>query len=80
MTTGHLSHKFKCMADNLIEFFRTHPFWAGFIILFAILPIAGLVAQIILRAMGKRGIDNTSDIPDDNKQDESDDNPTQEMK
>lgn len=47
------------MTDNLVNFFKAHPFWAIFIILFMILPIIGAVVHIILKALGRKGINNT---------------------
>jgi hypothetical protein len=37
---------------------KEHPFWAIIIVLFAILPIVGAVVHILLKAFGRRGIDN----------------------
>jgi hypothetical protein len=48
------------MSDSLLSFFNSHPFWAVFIIVFMVLPIIGAVAHIVLKAMGRRGIDNTT--------------------
>ncbi len=47
------------MSDSLIKFFQKYPFWAILIIIFMILPMIGAVVHIILKAMGKKGIDNT---------------------
>jgi hypothetical protein len=48
------------MLDGLSDFFKKHPFWAIFIIVFMVLPIIGAVMHIVLKALGKKGIDNTS--------------------
>ena len=47
------------MSNNLVSFFQAHPFWAIFIIVFMVLPIIGAVVHIILKAMGRKGLDNT---------------------
>ena len=46
------------MSENLIEFFKSHPFWASLIIILMVLPIIGAVIHIILKALGRRGLDN----------------------
>jgi hypothetical protein len=46
------------VSESLLQFFKTNPFWAAIIIIFAILPIIGAVVHIILKALGRRGIDS----------------------
>jgi hypothetical protein len=60
------------MSDNLMEFFRSHPFWAILIIVLVVLPILGAVAHIVQKAMGRRGIDNTQPIYDEEAGNEAD--------
>ena len=56
------------MGETFGNFLAEHPFWAVFIAIFMILPMIGAIIHIILKAMGKRGIDNSPpadfDIPD----------------
>lgn len=40
-----------------------HPFWALLIIVLMVLPMVGAVAHILLKAFGRRGIDNTTSFP-----------------
>jgi hypothetical protein len=47
------------MSDSLLQFWKNHAFWTIFIIIFAILPIGGAVVHIILKAFGRKGLDNT---------------------
>jgi hypothetical protein len=47
------------MSDGLLQFWKSHPFWTIFIIIFAILPIGGAIVHIILKAFGRKGLDNT---------------------
>ena len=75
------------MSDNLVSFFKIHPFWAIFIILFMALPIVGAVVHIILKALGRKGIDFAppSDEPpdvtkDDDEEDHEDHTPKDEKK
>jgi hypothetical protein len=61
------------VSDNLVNFFKAHPFWAILIIIFMILPIIGAVGHIILKALGRKGIDNTppaNESPDVDKDDD----------
>ena len=52
------------MTDNsLLNFFKNNPFWAVFIIMFMVLPIVGAVIHILLKAFGKRGLDNEPSTP-----------------
>ncbi len=60
------------MSDNsLLDFLRSNPFWAVFIIIFMVLPIAGAVIHILLKAFGHRGIDNTPTLPEEPDEEES---------
>ncbi len=61
------------MSDSLMDFLKTNPFWAVFIIVFMILPIVGAVIHILLKAFGHRGLDNTPSIPDEPPDDELND-------
>jgi hypothetical protein len=47
------------MTDSLFRFFGEHPFWAVFIAVFMILPMIGAVLHIVLKALGRKGIDNS---------------------
>ena len=47
------------MSQSLESFFKDHPFLAIFIAIFMILPMIGAVIHIILKALGKKGIDNS---------------------
>ena len=47
------------MSESLTQFFREHPFWAVFIAVFMILPMIGAVLHIVLKALGRKGIDNS---------------------
>ena len=47
------------MSNGLLDFFKRHPFWAIFIIVFAILPMIGAITHVLLKAFGKKGIDNS---------------------
>lgn len=47
------------MSESLFQFFGEHPFWAVFIAVFMILPMIGAVLHIVLKALGRRGIDNS---------------------
>ena len=52
------------MGESFGEFFNQHPFLAIFIAVFMILPMIGAIIHIILKAIGRKGIDNSppSDI------------------
>lgn len=52
------------MSESLVEFFKSHPFWAILIIVLMIVPIAGALVHIVLKALGRRGIDNTPAFPE----------------
>ncbi len=47
------------MSESFTQFFNEHPFLAIFIAVFMILPMIGAVIHIILKALGKKGIDNS---------------------
>jgi hypothetical protein len=47
------------MSESFMQFFHDYPFLAVFIAVFMILPIIGAVIHIILKALGRRGIDNS---------------------
>jgi hypothetical protein len=51
------------MSDSLLSFLKDHPFWAVCIIVFAVLPMVGAVLHIVLKGLGRRGIDNTTSMP-----------------
>jgi hypothetical protein len=66
------------MGESFGRFLVDHPFWAVFIAVFMILPMIGAVIHIILKALGKRGIDNSppsrrSVPPSENDQDSGND-------
>jgi hypothetical protein len=63
------------MSDNLMEFLKSNPFWAILIIVLVVLPMLGAVAHIVQKAMGRRGIDNTQSIYDEETGNESDETP-----
>lgn len=58
-----------------MKFLGDHPFWAIFIAVFMILPMIGAVIHIVLKALGRKGIDNSPPsamkIPDDDENGES---------
>lgn len=47
------------MSESLFQFLKEHPFWAIFIIVFMVLPMIGAVLHIVLKALGRKGIDNS---------------------
>ena len=47
------------MSESLFQFLEKHPFWAIFIIVFMVLPMIGAVLHIVLKALGRKGIDNS---------------------
>lgn len=47
------------MGESFTRFLAEHPFWAVFIAVFMILPMIGAVIHIVLKALGRRGIDNS---------------------
>jgi hypothetical protein len=47
------------MSESLFNFFREYPLWAVFIAVFMILPMIGAVLHIVLKALGRKGIDNS---------------------
>jgi len=47
------------MSESFLQFFSDHPFLGIFIAVFMILPMIGAVVHIILKALGRRGIDNS---------------------
>lgn len=47
------------MSESLLQFLKEQPFWAIFIGVFMVLPMIGAVLHIVLKALGKKGIDNS---------------------
>jgi hypothetical protein len=47
------------MGESFFKFLGEHPFWAVFIAVFMILPMIGAVVHIVLKALGRKGIDNS---------------------
>lgn len=47
------------MGDALLSFLKSHPFWAVFIVIFAVLPIVGLILPIFRKFIGRRGLEQT---------------------
>jgi hypothetical protein len=47
------------MGDNLFGFLKSHPLWAVLIILFAVLPIIGLILPLFRKAFGRHGYEQT---------------------
>lgn len=47
------------MSESLLQFFKEQPIWAIFIAVFMILPMIGAVLHIVLKALGRKGIDNS---------------------
>ena len=45
------------MSKELLSFYNSHPLWAILIIILIVLPIMGAVAHIILKALGRPGIE-----------------------
>ena len=54
----NIGGRFHIVSESLIDFFKSHPFWASLIIILMVLPIIGAVIHIILKAFGRRGLDN----------------------
>ena len=48
------------MSESLLQFFKEQPFWAIFIAVFMIIPMMGAVLHIVLKALGRKGIDNSA--------------------
>jgi len=63
------------MGESFLKFLGEHPFWAVFIAVFMILPMIGAVIHIILKALGRKGIDNSPpsaiNVPDEEENSES---------
>jgi hypothetical protein len=53
------------MSDSLLLFFKAHPILAALIIVFVLLPIIGAVVHILLKAFGRRGIDNSPTLSEE---------------
>lgn len=47
------------MSESLLQFLKEQTFWAIFIALFMVLPMIGAVLHIVLKALGRKGIDNS---------------------
>ncbi len=47
------------MPESLLRFLKEQPFWAIFIAVFMVLPMIGAVLHIVLKALGRKGIDNS---------------------
>jgi hypothetical protein len=47
------------MGDSLFGFLKSHPLWAVLIILFAILPVIGLILPLFRKAFGRRGVEQS---------------------
>ena len=47
------------MGEEFTKFLSDHPFWAVFIAVFMILPMIGAIIHIVLKALGRKGIDNS---------------------
>jgi hypothetical protein len=47
------------MGDNLFGFLKGHPLWAALIIIFAVLPIIGLILPLFRKAFGRRGFEQS---------------------
>ncbi len=68
------------MTDNsLLNFFKSNPFWAVFIIIFMVLPIVGAVIHILLKAFGRRGLDNELEMPVESHENGTDGNPPRDQ-
>jgi hypothetical protein len=50
------------MSESLFQFFREQPFWAVLIVVFMVLPMIGAVLHIVLKALGRKGIDNSPPV------------------
>ncbi len=68
------------MSESLLDFLQSHPFWAVIIIIFMVLPIFGAILHIILKAFGRRGIDNVPTMPEDEPGDSPDGGPEEKKK
>lgn len=68
------------MGEYFTRFLGDHPFWAVFIAVFMILPMIGAVVHIVLKALGRKGIDSsppsTPIIPEEGAKEESPDSGT----
>ena len=53
------------MSESLLAFVKSHPFWAILIIVLMVLPMFGAVLHVLLKAFGRRGLDNIPTIPED---------------
>ncbi len=47
------------MSESILQFLKEQPFWAIFIAVFMVLPMIGAVLHIVLKALGRKGIDNS---------------------
>jgi hypothetical protein len=47
------------MSGSLDGFFKEHPLWAVLIAALMILPMIGAVLHIVLKALGRKGIDGS---------------------
>jgi len=63
------------MPDSLRQFFVEHPVLAVILVVFMILPMMGAVLHIVLKALGRKGIDNSGpdeiDVSSDGKEREN---------
>jgi len=65
LTMPDIRGRLLIMSESLIDFFGAHPFWAAVIIVLMVLPMAGAVFHIVMKALGRRGIDGSppGDVP-----------------
>jgi hypothetical protein len=68
-----MASRFAPMSGSLMNFLKSNPFWAVIIIIFMILPIIGAIVHILLKAFGRRGIDNSPTLPEKPEEYEPDD-------
>jgi hypothetical protein len=59
------------MGDSLFKFFQSHPLWAALIILFAVLPVIGLILPIFRKAFGSKGHEKDPSALEFNPDDDS---------
>ena len=52
------------MSEDLLHFLKDYPFWAIIIIVLMVLPVIGAILHVVLKALGRKGIDGTGPITD----------------
>jgi hypothetical protein len=65
LTQADIGGRFGFMSESLLQFWKSNPIWAIIIVVFTVLPIIGAVVHILLKAFGRKGLDNTMPQPPD---------------